>query len=190
MKCKRCQTDNLTIARYCCNCGKPFTEEEREAAYAETPFGKLDKARKLKSILTLDIITGSLWYKVLILAAILALGIYLRISGVKPFRLEASEDYELKYLKSAQTYYVITDAEKADLRLVVPKGTDQLIVEELDAEGQTVNQTAVPAESGISLPVSGEVHYRLSTQKAEKTTNDLTLYVYRTRAQEVSDGNQ
>ena len=187
LKCTRCQTDNLQIARYCSAWGHPFSDAEREATYAHTPFGKLDKARKIKSILTLDVITGSLWYKILILVLILALGIFLRLNGVRAFRVEKSDGYDLQYMARTASYYVITEDTHADLRLVVPKGTDSLVVEALDETDHTVSRTAFPAEAGISLPVSGTLRYQIYAENNSHATDKLTLYVYRGAPQEVSD---
>ncbi|MBQ3864223.1 MAG: zinc ribbon domain-containing protein [Clostridia bacterium] len=187
MKCTRCQTDNLQIARYCSTCGQPFSDAEREAAYAQTPFGKLDKARKIKSILTLDVITGSIWYKILILLLIIALGIFLRLNGVSAFRVEKSDGYNLQYAAKTASYYVITEDTKADLRLVVPRGTVTLRVDAVDKMNNTVSTGTFPAEAGISLPVSGTLHYQIYAENKTRATDKLTLYVYRGAPQEVSD---
>ena len=187
MKCTRCQTDNLQIAQYCCACGHPFSDAEREAAYAQTPFGKLDKARKVKSILTLDIVTGSLWYKILILILIIALGIFLRLNGISAFRVEKSDGYDLQYARNTASYYVITEGMQADLRLVVPKGTVKLTVESVDTANHTVSKQSYPAETGLSLPVSGTLHYQIYAENQSRATDKLTLYVYRGMPQEVSN---
>ena len=76
MKCSHCSKDNLLAARYCCACGKPFTEAERKAAYDQTVYGKIDMARKVKDAATLSIITDSIWFRVLTLVLIIAVGAY------------------------------------------------------------------------------------------------------------------
>ena len=50
MKCKNCGKENLIKAQYCQDCGQPFTDQERQTAYDQTFWGKLDKLKKAKEI--------------------------------------------------------------------------------------------------------------------------------------------
>ena len=179
MRCSRCTTDNLLMARYCCACGKPFSEEERKAAYDQTIYGQIDKARKVKDVLTLNIITDSLWFKILTLLLILAIGIWLRMSGVNALRLESGDGYRLEYLKATNTYYVISESDAVDLRFVVPHKTTQLVEEERDDVESLLSQRSCGTEEAVTLDVSGENHYVLRSYRGEKNTGSLTVFVYR-----------
>ena len=179
MKCSHCTADNLLMANYCCACGAAFTDAERKAAYDQTVYGQIDKARRVKDIVTLEIITGSRWFKILTLLVILALGIWLRMSGVGALRLETGSGYRLEYLKETDAYYVISEADAVDLRLVVPNRTTELSAEEYDAGGTLLSQRSCSADAGVSLEVSGTAHYVLRSYRGEKATGSLTVYVYR-----------
>ena len=167
------------MAKYCCACGKPFTEEERKAAYDQTVYGKIDMARKVKDAATLSIITDSLWFRFLTLILIIAVGIWLRASGVNALRLESGEGYRLEYLKETDAYYVISEGDAADLRLVVPNRTTSLMTEELDAQGELISRTEYRTDEAVSLSVSGTNHYVLHACRGEKETGALTVFVYR-----------
>ena len=167
------------MAQYCCVCGNPFTEEERKAAYDETVYGKVDKVRKVKDHVTLGFITGSRWFKVLTLLVILALGIWLRVSGAKSLRLESGEGYRIEYLEETDIYYLIARQDAVDLRLVVPGGTTELTIEELDGSGSLISSRSAGVDDGVSLPVSGDSHYELHSYRGDRSTGSLTVYVYR-----------
>ena len=80
MICPNCSGKNNPSANFCRYCGYAFSEEERQASYNETVYGKIDKARKAADIVTLKVITDSIWFRILSIAVILALGIWLRMS--------------------------------------------------------------------------------------------------------------
>lgn len=180
MICPNCSRDNISSANFCRYCGHSFSEDDRQAAYESSVYGKLDKAKKAKDIVTLSVITDSLWFRILTIALILALGIWLRTSGVHGFRLESSDDYEIQYLEETDTYYLIAEEDTVPLRLIVPYGTKSLKVKELDEEEDVVSSDSFDLDEGVTLAVSGENHYKLSTSNGKKTTGTLLLYLYRT----------
>jgi len=180
MICSKCSEDNLLLARYCGNCGHPFSEAERKKAYDKTVYGKVDAVRKAKDVATLSVITDSLWFKILTIVLILALGIWLRASGAHRFRLESSDLYEIRYLEETDTYYLIAKQDEILLRLAAPGGTKELTVEELDEAGEVVSAATCSVEEGVTLSVSGQNHYRLSISDGKKTTGTITLYLYST----------
>lgn len=183
MRCLHCSAENPLIAHYCGNCGHSFTEEERKKAYSRTIYGKVDRAREIKGYLTLDFITGSRWFKALTLVAIITLGIWLRMSGQNALRLESGDGYRIEYLKETDTYYLIAQADAVDLRLVVPGGTSSLTVEKLDSDDALLSSQNVDVDEGVSLAVSGNSHYALEACRGKKTTDSLTVYVYREEAE-------
>lgn len=179
MKCRYCAQDNLLMANYCCACGKPFTDDERKAAYDQTVYGRIDQARKIKDIVTLDVIKSSVWFRLLTLVLIVAIGIWLRMSGVNALRLESGEGYRLEYLKETDTYYAISEKDAVDLRLVVPNRTTALVVEEYDESGSLLSSQSCRTDGALSLDVSTTNHYVLRSRRGEKDTGALTVYVYR-----------
>ena len=179
MKCEQCTAENLLMARYCGVCGHPFTDEQRQAAYDQTIYGKVDKARKIKSYVTLEFITGNRWFKVLVLLVILLLGIWFRFLGVNTLRLESGDGYRIEYLKETDTYYLIAQQDTVDLRLAVPGNTTSLTVEELDSDGALISSRSIGLDGGVSLEVSGESHYQLQSFKGDRITESLTVFVYR-----------
>ena len=71
MICKKCKTENRIKANYCSHCGHPFTDAERNDAYAKTIYGRFEKLEDLWKTVSLDKITGSAIVKVLSLVAVL-----------------------------------------------------------------------------------------------------------------------
>ena len=71
MKCRNCGKENLLKAHYCHNCGHPFSDEERQAAYDSTIWGKLDKLKKMKEFITLEAITSHPVFRALFLALLI-----------------------------------------------------------------------------------------------------------------------
>ncbi|MBQ6603456.1 MAG: hypothetical protein IJH99_08665 [Eubacterium sp.] len=179
MKCPNCSEENLLIAQYCCSCGRPFTDKERKKAYDATIFGKVDKVRKGVEVVTLKVVTDSIWFKIATIAVIVILGFWLRSNHVNTFRLESSSDYEILYLEETKTYYLVTQADRVPVRLVAPKNTVTLTVDELTETGGFVFRTAYTPEEGVVLSVSGQNHYLLTVSDGKRNTGQLVLYVYR-----------
>lgn len=178
MICPNCSGKNNQSANFCHYCGYAFSEEERQASYNETVYGKIDKARKAADIVTLKVITDSIWFRILSIAVILAPGIWLRMGGVHGFRLESSDDYEIQYLEETDTYYLIAEEEEVPLRFVLPYGTKRIKVRELDEDEDVVSTENYDPDEGFTLSVSGTNHYRLSTSNGKKTTGSIQLYLY------------
>ena len=177
MKCSVCSSENLIKAHYCASCGHPFTEEERKAAYDRTFYGKLDKVRRWKSILTLEVITGSLWFRILSILAILLLGLFLLLTR-RPLRLESGDLYKVQYLEETGTYYLITEEDTVAVNLRAPYRTRSVLIREVDASGQTVREETRTAEEAMLLTVSGKTHYELVSSNGTRDTGSLTVYLF------------
>ena len=178
MTCPNCSKDNILSANFCRYCGYAFSDEELEAAYNESFYGKFDKAKRASDIVTGQIITDTLWFRILSIAVVLALGIWFRMSGVHGLRLESSDDYEIRYLEETDTYYLIAEEEEIPLQLLVPYGTKTLKVKELDEDDEKISSKTYDPEEGVTLSVSGQSHYRISTSNGKKTTGSLIVYLY------------
>ena len=120
MKCKNCGSENLMCARYCENCGHPFTEEEREEAYGRTFFGKLDGIKKLKSFVTLEFITSNPIFRAAFLVLLVFIGIRTGTNRGSEIRPLESESYTVGYNKETDEYYLFTDLDEVDVSLYLP----------------------------------------------------------------------
>ena len=75
MKCTKCGQENLLKAQFCSSCGYRFSDEERQAAYDATVWGKLDKISEAKDWITLNKITGNKFFRIAVLVLIILWGI-------------------------------------------------------------------------------------------------------------------
>lgn len=178
MRCSRCATDNLIKAHFCSTCGHPFTEEERQGAYDRTIYGKVDKLRKLKSIATMEIITGSLWFKILSVLIILLLGLFLLLTR-KPLRIEPSNGYKIQYLEETGTYYLIAQQDTIAISLSAPWNTSQIVIRGTDETGNLIREEVHTTQDPLVLSVNGQSHYTLISSNGRKETGVLNVYLYK-----------
>ncbi len=120
MKCKNCGKENLLKAQYCHGCGHPFTEEERQAAYDSTVWGKLDKLKKAKEFATLEAITSHPVFRVMFLALLIIVGVLTNTNKGSVMRPLESEEYTVGYNQKLEEYYLFTEKDSVAVPLYLP----------------------------------------------------------------------
>ena len=120
MKCKNCGKENLIQAHYCVSCGHPFGEEERQAAYNDTIWGKLDQLKEAKEIVTLEAITSHPVFRVMFLALLIIIGILTNTNKGSVMRPLESEEYTVGYNQKLEEYYLFTEKDSVAVPLYLP----------------------------------------------------------------------
>jgi len=161
MICTKCGKDNLIKADYCAHCGHAFTKQEKEAAYNQTIYGKLDRFDEVKSWVTLKKITGNFFVRLLVLACIAAIG----------FLTHTNQGTEMKLLESNE-YALYSDLDKVHLKLYLPGKPESIGVDVLDAEGNVINSETYSTDEEPVLEKNGS-SYRISGIYEEGQTSIL-----------------
>lgn len=120
MKCKNCGKENLIKAHYCYGCGHPFTEKERQSAYDSTLWGKLDKLKKAKQIVTLEAVTSHPVFRVLFLALLIIIGVLTGTNKGSVMRPLESDAYAVAYDRKQNEYYLFSEEEEVAVPLYLP----------------------------------------------------------------------
>lgn len=120
MKCRNCGKENLLKAHYCHNCGHPFSDEERQAAYDSTIWGKLDKLKKMKEFITLEAITSHPVFRALFLALLIIIGVLTNTNKGDVMRPLESEEYTVTYNQKRKEYYLFTEEDSVAVPLYLP----------------------------------------------------------------------
>lgn len=175
MICKNCKTKNITKAQYCRNCGCAFTDEQRQAAYDRTIYGKIDKLEKWKGYLTLEVITGHPVFKTVVLVAILLWGIFLGRSNGNQMLILESESYRVQQNVTTGEYYVLTQQDSVSLALYLPRKAETVQLQAIvkDAVVQEQNFTA---EEQPSLECGAAEYYYITADYGDSTER-ITVYV-------------
>ena len=175
LKCPDCGYGNLLEASYCYSCGREFTEKEQQDAYNLTIYGKIEKAEMIKSIADGSIITGSIWFRVIVIAVIAAVGLWGLYKNGSNFRIAESDRYEVQYNTEEKEYYLFTDYDSINVALYVPRDTEELELTAVNTfTDEVLEQKTYSVEEGIALYPDSNVKYVVSTGKRE-----LTLYALR-----------
>lgn len=175
MRCQNCQQENIRQAQYCAACGTAFSDEQREAAYADTVYGKIEKLESIKSWLTLEAITSHPVFRVLLIVAILAVGLLLgRPHGNRMTILE-SDAYTVSQHRESGDYYLLTDKAEVGVSLYLPKKAETLTLKKTDGE-QVLSETTFTAEEGVALQADDTACYRIEANYGGKTES-ITVYV-------------
>ena len=175
LTCPSCNYGNLLEAKYCFCCGRQFTDKEQEAAYNMTIYGKIEKAEKIQSIVDGSIITGSTWFRVIVIAVIAIVGLWGFFKNGSNFRVAESDGYEVQYNTEEKEYYLLTDHDSINVALYVPKNTEELELTAVNTVTDEVLETKTYSiGEGIALYPDSTVKYLVSTGKQE-----LTMYALR-----------
>ena len=137
MKCKNCGKENLIQAHYCVSCGHPFGEEERQAAYNDTIWGKLDQLKKAKEIVTLEAITSHPVFRVLFLALLIIVGVLTGSNKGSVMRPLESDAYTVAYDRKQNEYYLFSEQEEVAVPLYLP-GKPEGVRVSADRDGENI----------------------------------------------------
>ena len=163
MYCKKCWHRNILKAEYCRSCGEPFTEEEREAAYKKTPFGWIDKFLELKAWTTLGPITGSNWFRILVLAGIALYALAVLLVNGTHMRIMNSPDYDVQLNTTTGMYTLKTEEDTVALRLYIPQQVESYDVLTMDQYSEILAQQTFDPEEAPVLEYQPGITYVVST---------------------------
>lgn len=171
MICKKCNEKNLYKAHYCQKCGTVFTEEDREKAYSKTIFGFVNKLEDLFSMLTLDKITGNIYFKIVSILFVLVIGVYNVMSNGNVFKILESEQYRVQYNTKTDEYYLISSESIFNVSLYLPKEVHLIYVSELDDANAMIEKVEYTLNDEIVLEQTNhryEIEVVYHNQSSEK----------------------
>ncbi len=183
MICTKCGKDNLIKANYCAQCGHAFSRQEKEAAYNQTIYGKLDRFDEVKSWVTLKKITGNFFVRLLVLACIAAIGFLTHTNRGTEMKLLESNEYAIDWNSSRNEYYLYSDLDQVHLKLYLPGKPESIGVDVLDAEGNVISSETYSTDTEPVLEKNGS-SYRISGIYEEGGTSILAS-VYDTQYREL-----
>ena len=177
MKCGKCGHENLIKARYCSSCGNMFTEEERQAAWDATFWGKLDKVKEAKEWITLEKVTGNKFFRIALLALIIVIGIIAGGNRGSCMMILESGDYVVRYNEALGEYYVFTEKEDVDINLYLPGKPEGVKVTSMSLDRDKLSEREYAVGDTITLERSSGVLYRIAGEYGEEEKNiDLIVY--------------
>ena len=164
MICRECKTENRIKANFCSHCGQPFTDADRNAAYAKTIYGRFEKLEDLWKTVSLDKITGSNIVKVLSLVAVLVFGGYSVLKNGTQFRPLEHDSYELQYNQKVNEYYLISQQDNIQLQLYLPKQTDEVTIVQLNENNELLSTETFSLSEDIILLNQSDVLYQIEAE--------------------------
>ena len=180
MKCHKCKSKNILKANYCQKCGEKFTDKEKQEAYNKTIYGKIDSLRKIKGIITLDVITGNIFFKIASLLVVLGIGIYYLLTIGINTKILNSKDYQIFFNKETSEYYLIVDDAKdsIELNLYRPNRTKEMTVYTYDLDNNEKNKTAVSQDDTVTLNTYHNDYHVIESKYSNNKQDDLKIFVY------------
>ncbi len=179
MKCIKCKTDNVHNANYCKKCAYHFSEEEQKAAESITFVGYLKKFENIKKKITLDFITGELWFKILSIVIVLGVGIYFAVTNGFYLKIEESDNYTGNHNSELNEHYLYSKSDETELNLYVPDRAESLIVKHYDKNDNILSEEEYEVTDSIVLNSnSDEDYYILEAQYKKNNYDRLKLFIY------------
>jgi len=180
MLCKKCNTENIIKAEYCKHCGAPFTQEERDTAYGQTVYGKIDKIsngwNKITSVANLSFITDSAVFKYGLLVLIIVYGLLAGRPGGNKMTVLDGDNYSIQQNKTNGEYYILTETDPVTLNLYLPQQADSLNIKRMDEDGFVLSDFWFSPEDSIILSASTENYYCISADYAD-SSETIKVYV-------------
>jgi len=176
MKCKNCGKENLLQAKYCSSCGHAFSEEERQAAYGATVWGKLDKLKEAKSFVTLEAITSHPAFRVLFLAALIFIGIVTGTNKGSEMRPLDSSEYKVGYNRDRDEFYLFTEKDSVNVSVYLPGKPESIKVTAKREDEVIYTEEYAVTESPV-LEKDSSVTYIVSGIYPEKE-KEITILLY------------
>ncbi len=183
MKCKNCNTENILKANFCKNCGRQFTQQEKEQAKKMSSVEILKKAEdvkekvgKVESFLTLSFITDNIYVRLaLIIVPFIIAMVMGKGTGGNGIRIAESEDYSVYYNTVTDEYFLDVDRDQIDLKLYVPNSTDEIHITFISSEGYKDTTYTYGVDDAISINARSNGHYSVEAFSGQESEN-LTLY--------------
>ncbi|MBQ8611587.1 MAG: zinc ribbon domain-containing protein [Oscillospiraceae bacterium] len=169
MYCKKCWHRNILKAEYCRHCGAPFTDEEREAAYKKTFPGRIDQFLKLKAWVTLAPVTGSLWFRITVLAGILLYALAVLLVNGTHMHIMQSPEYDVQLDTATGVYTLQTQAPSVALRLYIPSRVESYTLLMLDERDNILRQKTVSVQESPVVNGGPGIRYVVQIPDEELT---------------------
>lgn len=187
MKCAKCFTINVHNASYCKRCGYHFSKKEQKLAEKGTFVGFLKKIDCIKEKITLDFITGQLWFKILSIVLVLGSDFYFIFTNGIHLKLLKSTNYTGSYNEKFDEYYLYSENEQTKIDLYIPNRTLKLIVKHYDSDNTLLLEQDYKIDDRVTLDSnSSDDYYVIETQYKNNNFDRLKIYIYQT---ESSDNN-
>ena len=151
MICGKCQEKNLYKAHYCKKCGYKFSEEERQKAYDKTIYGTLNKVKDVYETISLDKITGNIYFKIISILVVLGYGIFSFVNNGNELKILDSDQYKVQYNTKTKEYYLLSDDAQVNVSLYLPKEADSIHVREFDSTSTVLEESEYTIEDKIIL---------------------------------------
>ena len=180
MKCTKCKSDNIVKANYCSKCGNKFTDKEKDASYNKTIYGKIEKLEKLKDIVTLDIITGNIIFKICSLLIVLGIGVYFLLTMGWNTKLLDVDNYELFYNKTNDEYYLLVDdnLDFVDVSMYRPNRLKKMTIIHYDTDNKELDTKEIKKDDKIELTTYNNDYYVIESKYSNKKNDKLKVYAY------------
>ena len=176
MKCKNCGKENLLKAKYCSSCGHEFSEEERQAAYDSTVWGKLDKLKKVKSFATLEVITSHPVFRAVFLVALILIGVMTGTNRGSEMRPMESGEYTVGYNREKDEYYLFTEKESVNVSVYLP-GKPEGIKVTAEKDGEVLYTKEYTVDEIPVLAKDPSVTYSVYGVYSDKD-KEITILLY------------
>lgn len=183
MKCSKCRSKNINIAKFCKSCGNAFTDKERETAKKGTFVWYLEKIDDIKSIVDLSFITGKLWFKISSIIFVLGIGIYFYMANGSEMKLLKSDQYKVEYNAKLDEYYLLVTKEKTNLELYFPENVKDIKVKNYDKENKILKEKKYKKDAEIILENTDDESYYILEGVYNGHSDKMKLYIYRTEVQ-------
>ncbi len=179
MNCSKCKKKNINSANYCKYCGYHFSKEEQEEAKKGTFVWYLEKFDKIKDIITLNIITNNIFFKIGTVLLVLGIGIWNLISYGTNLKILESSQYQVQYNTKLNEYYLLTNKDETKLNLYAPQSSQEIVIEHLDKENNLLEKNVYNNTDNIVLNSNTSDEYYIIKSKDNKNMNKLKMYIYR-----------
>jgi len=179
MKCNKCKTENIIKANYCKNCGNKFTDNEQKQAKRKTLVGKLEIMEKAYKACTLQVITGSLPFKVISLVLVIILGVYLFLNNGNYVKIMESKNYEIKYDTENKEYYLLVDKASVNVDLYIPNRFKSMNINQIDKDKNVIDSFKYKENKDLVLKSSESEYYSFDINYEDKKNDKMVLHVLR-----------
>lgn len=174
MKCSQCGYDNPTTAHYCHMCGQMFSVQQRQEAYDQTIFGRLDKLEEMKGWIDLSNITGNIFFRLVVIAVVAMMAFYNVTRNGTHLSIAESSQYTLT--RNGNEFYVTTDQDTVDLITYLPKEAEMITVQKIEnGIPQQVSQHSMDEQIRVEKTDTG--YYTIRADYTDDNSEQMTVFV-------------
>lgn len=158
MICNKCNKEIDYGTRYCINCGNKVSRDNWQETYDRTFWGKLQKAEDKICNWKLVKFYFSKTFKILLFVClVIYTGWQLYTDRMSMTFLE-SDSYEIQYNEMFDEYYILSDNEKFNLELYIPRTADKVRVKGFIEDKEVYSDTASLGKAKLGIK-KGEYDY-------------------------------